>query len=289
MWSEDMLEKIKNNLSDVVEDQDDDDVQTAIAGAFDLKELVREVAQDDEVKNALKAKVKSLILEKIEEADSLDDNFFGDDDFNLGECLSILEVVKEIIITDHEEIKERVKNLILKEIDNADDLDDLYNDGDFNIGEHLPLEEMVKEIVESNAGKKILEEKIKELIEEYVSDMGCDDLPNNMAELLNVSDEIIKLNFNSDFKKKLSDKLWKIIAEDNTLLYGVLKNLQDDPAVIGFVKIQVADLLRDAAFRTSLAERVKCLFLDDKKGGEMLLTALSGSVAMALAEKIIGR
>ncbi len=129
--------------------------------------------------------------------------------------------------------------------------------------------------------------RVNRLLEEYVNDMDCSDLPDNITELLNIPEEISKLSGNnSHFKERLSGKLSELLLENNTLK-RVVDNLHEDSAVIDFLKNQTTVLLRDAAFRTALSERIKLFFLNDKKGGEALVSALSTAMATTLADKLL--
>lgn len=206
------------------------------------------------------------------------------------EALGLKGLIREMIEKDDEirnALMRKIKNLILKEIKNVDDLGDLYPDGDFVLAECISVQEIITELLHSDDEVKYaLKEKVKELVLEFVEDMACSDLPDNVKESLNLPDEIAELALNSDFREKLSDKIQEVLITPD-VIGKVAENLKDDSDVLAFAKNQVIDLLQDQGFRAAIAEKIRSLLLDNKKGGEVLLTALAGVVVTALTKRLL--
>lgn len=131
--SDKVLEKIKDALGDVVDDMDEDDLKGAINDNIDLGEIIGDlIKEDEEVQDALKAKVKELLLKDIEDniSDSDDlDNYLENNSWSdlTDGIFDITEIVKELAADDdkiQKELKKKVRELLESHVEDLSD-DDL--------------------------------------------------------------------------------------------------------------------------------------------------------------------
>jgi hypothetical protein len=218
-----LLSKTKDAIEYIIEDMDDDeDLKEAISINFNLSDIIKEVAKDDDdLKNILKSRIKKVLIEKIkniEDCDDLEDFLAGTWNDELVNSFDTSEILKELIKEDDKlkvELKKKIKELIISDFENIDEdylpsMNDVLKQLDFN--------EALQEVLSDRETKDNFNNSIKTLIKKRINDeLTTEDLPDNLLDGDFISDHVQNImrdpSFQVDFEKSLNTSLKKIIFD----------------------------------------------------------------------------
>ena len=209
----------------------------------------------------LAGKIDEALEGIVNEDDTLDtikDTVRDNVDFSqiIGELFNEDEEVKEAI-------KQRTKILLLKKIEETEDLSDFYSDDDdmhTDIRDGLDVGEIIKELLNTDAdlqGKvsdtlvKLVKEKINENLDE-------DDLPDwcDLRELFGIEDVIKKIVKQEDFFLFIEPKVKEVLKtyiKNNLDADDMPENISDLLGVASFIET----MLRDRVFREQIDTLMK--------------------------------
>ncbi|MFC1598900.1 hypothetical protein ACFL2U_02770 [Patescibacteria group bacterium] len=290
-WKEKLIVLLQEVLDS---DLDGDELKDAITQNIDLEELVGEVMEeDDEVKAALKAKIKQLLIAEINEISELSDL---DDDFNLvnnlPEDYSLESIVGDLISTDSE-IQTLLKKEILKAVksDIEENLDSSHIPEWDDLKDLLGLEEQIKEMIQSDEIRALFHKELKGFVKKYFADYDEDNLPDEFwSEFLPT--EVTKLLGSDEFQQAAKEELQKTLKANIIEILAesghnstVWQNISDNEQLTDTLTQKMSELLADREVVASLKQTIKeKLETDDR-----LTTRLINQIFEKMAEKIVSR
>lgn len=251
--TEKLIDRIKDSLGDAVDEIDDDEIKEAIGEHIDLPEIVGELmTEDSDVQEALKKKVKQLLIDEINNIDDGDDmdNFLKDDATWETETQSIFgieEILKELIDGDDKiqrDLKKKVKELVVSHIEELSD-DDLPD-----------MDELLQKL------------NFQEMMETMMSD------PSFQKELTEVLERSAKKTVISMAK-----------SGDNK----IEKAVREHPQIQDIINNQVENLLRDSAFLNDLRKVLMVKVSDTPDLHKALLTTMFSKVVEQLVDNMFRR
>jgi len=248
--SDKILEKIKDALGEVVDDMDEDELKSAINDNIDLGEIIGELMkEDEEVQDALKAKIKELLITDIKDniSDSDDfDNYLDGSWSDLTESIfDITEIVKELATDDdkiQKELKKKVKELLESRVE------DLSEDD-------LPENIWDKDMVVSRT-KVIMEDS------------------NFLSEFTEVFDRSLKKVMVG--MTKSSDRNFE-------------KTVREHPQVQVVMQNRIDDMMKDSAFLDDLRKVLMVKVSETPDLQKALLNMMFGKMAEHLVEMLFKR
>lgn len=131
MDSNKLMEIIKRNVVPALEDMDEDDIQEAIRENIDLESLVKEIYEEStEVRDKLKAKVKEMVLDDIDNISEVSDLEVYLDDNDWTDILKgtvDTDALRRMIKEDSKIQRELEKKTLDQMSDGLPDMDNLVN------------------------------------------------------------------------------------------------------------------------------------------------------------------
>ena len=238
--SDKILEKIKDALGEVVDDMDEDELKSAINDNIDLGEIIGELMkEDEEVQDALKAKIKELLITDIKDniSDSDDfDNYLDGSWSDLTESIfDITEIVKELATDDdkiQKELKKKVKELLESRVEDLseDDLPENIWDKDMVVSRTKVIMEdsnFLSEFTEvfDRSLKKVMvgmtkssDRNFEKTVREHpqvqvVMQNRIDDMMKDSAFLDDLRKVLVKVSETPDLQKALLNMMFGKMAE----------------------------------------------------------------------------
>lgn len=299
-WHDRLVNKVVEQFGNEVEENlGDDEIREAVSEQTNVGELVGEVFGEEEVKLAFKEKIKKLLLEKIEEIESLDD-LLGDDDneeeFNLVDYLPeefVISLVIANLLKQDEQAKEgfweKIKGLLLDQIDKIDD-DDLPDWEEFV--EKLKINQVIESLADDQGVREKVRNKTIKVIECYIQDnFDSDDIPESFWDESLSPDKIRSLANDLDIRQHLDAELGTAIKKEVTNQLSdeessLLEKLKENEDFLRVINQELQELLRNRDFLSRLQEDIKKKLLQDEDLSEKLLNKVFEQMANLLVEKL---
>lgn len=204
-----------------------------------IMEAIENVLDDDDT------------VEEIEQ--SIRDNFDFDD------------AVKELIEDDEEveaALQSKVKTLLIKKIEEKDDLEDFFSDEDDmnnSISENINAEGIIEEFMESDTDiKETAKDKIEELLKDEIEGLDEDILPDfdELKALLDVKKLIEEILEDPEVEDTLKEKL-KTILDENFISNLDEDDLPEDTIELLNIPTSINEVLADPNFKSVITEKIQ--------------------------------
>jgi hypothetical protein len=248
--SDKLLRRIAGLLGDVVDDIDEDDLKEAINEAMDLNEIVKDLIDEDEgIKDALKKKVKKLLIEEINninDGDDMDNYLEGSttwSDVTEG-IFDITEILKEAV--DDEKIQKELKTKSLELMESR--IEDLSEDD-------LPNGIWDKDTVAS---------RIKIIMAD----------PNFLEGFIEAFDKSLK-------------KIVVSMAKNGD--YSLEKTVKEHPQVLAMIQNRIEDMMKDSIFLDDLRKALMVKVSETPDLQKALLNMMFGRMAEHLVDMMFNR
>ncbi len=296
MSAQEVVQKIIDQILASV-DSNSDDIDEAIREYADISQIAIDLFEsDDEVQDALRKKVKSLLLKKIREdgsneiesdIESRDIIDYMPDNFNIETILTqLFERDREI----RDKVTQKVKNTLFDAIA-AIDGNDLPDDE--NLIEQIDIENLVKKIIQEPEIEKTIFEKIKTVVRNYYN-QECDwdeNMPDDFWR--NLDKQISQLLSDFTFKQQVEDMI-KEVAKDEMQKYiqnrfDPTERMAENQEFANLVDRAVDVLFRDRDFAEKIQEMLTERLTTDPRLGERLMKAAFDKMADHLIERMFLR
>lgn len=271
-WSDKLLRKLRDNLSGVIEEMDDNKLKDALREGISLEEIVREILQEDNsFRTALKKKISETLAEIVNRIDEFD--FDGETFEDLIKIhIDFRQMIETLIDSDSEvkqAIRDKVKKVLIEGLENLteEDLPDWEN-----ILEVLGINDIIKRISQDVEFQSDFSQKIRELLDSDIeNNLDYDDMPEweKLMELVGIHDFIKTVSKSADFQIMLKQKIGEFLADtvSGKLNEGDLP--KDYPEIIG-LNDQIRSLLTNKETKqyigAKLQETLKTMLLNLASG-----------------------
>lgn len=211
-WHEKLADRFKKIIADGDRVYEDEDIVDAIRDNVDIDDLAKEiVAEDPEIKEALRDKVRELILQDIENIDDINDIINGD----LGDFFPDLEPMVSELLVSNDEIRKALEEAINKSVvDAIEDLD--YEE--LGIGkafEKFDFASFASDAMRYGNLEDLMRRRVLEVAKEYVEDyFSPDDLPENFPQIIGLNNELERAVKSPQFQDKLREELLPFLVNN---------------------------------------------------------------------------
>lgn len=268
---EKLLRKIREEIGSALDEMDEDELREAIREHLDISDFIEElVEQDEDVKEAAKAKVKELLISEIgncddsEEFDQLINEVTWEDLVN--GAFDIKDMIKDVIQNDPDiskELRKKVKEIIKSDIDDLDSSDSLPSQEEML--KSYNLEAIIADVLSDDETRDIVNKNIRDAIKEKIeNEFSVDDIPDSVWDG-SFTERIRYIMNEPDFQREFTEsvdvslKRAIISMVKGTSISGTLKNdptfesiVKNNPDVKNIVQGQIDNLLRDGVFQESI-------------------------------------
>ncbi|MBU2615471.1 MAG: hypothetical protein ABIJ40_02540 [Bacteroidota bacterium] len=220
--------KFASKVKEVIEEADaNDDIKEQILENIDFEEIVRDVIEDEDVKDALNRKTKKFVMDEIENLDSEDIEDLAD---AISEQIKFEDVTKEILENNEQAqvtLRKKAEELILAFIDKME-----TDDVEKAIKENFDVSEVVARVMGDS-------QNIKDVLDEAIKDQICTIAKQGEIDFEDDITKAILENFNIDEMSK-----------------RVIEQLQEKETAENFIKNIAETVAENENLNQKIAERV---------------------------------
>lgn len=297
-------EKIERAILDACEGVLDEEttqneIKEAIRDNVDFSDIVSQVIDEDTIQTALKAKVASLVLKRIDEITNLEE-LFSDDDEAIGAILDALDMnnVVSVVLATNETVKsrlhEKMGGLVVKQLESVDK-DDLPDWDEFL--ELLKIPEIIVAILSHEDMQIQLAEKVKETVSGYISEnLDETDLPENLSDLLEIPYQIASLARDTEFQHQVHSGVRATLMHAALNCVTSASDFMDlnelverTPEIKRIVEDEIKAALHDRRFTDELREGLKHALVTDSSIRTKLANTMLGLLAHGIIDRMLGR
>lgn len=293
-FSKKLLDRVKDSLGDVVDEIDDDDLKEAVSNCIELNDMISDLVEEEPaIKEALKKKLKKLLIDNIEAIDDGDEmegymsTSWSDEMENIFE---ITDMVKEIVDEDpdlKEKLREKVKELLTSELENLSE-EDLPEMSD--LLQKLNFDTILQEVLRDEETMAAFTTSVRDAIKEKMdNEFSSDDLPENLWDDNFIVNRIKVIMVDSNFQNEFIEGFDRALKRTVLSMMKVGdtkfdKIVKEHPMVQSVIQNQLGELLRDVTFLDDLK---KMLINRVADGNPDLHKLLLNSMINSLVEHLV--